>query len=164
MNYITRFPSYLLRFIEVYGIFPHILSSVPPHPPPDGTLQWHIQAEGGLDCEMTVYIDGSGQLTNLPGIARFGYAITAISAQGQLVALASGVPPEWVTDSGAAEIWAFLQVLRQWPGFPNIVTDYLGIVQALTKTYDTLVNHAAGTTANCGHAQVEGHIAHIFPT
>jgi len=49
----------------------------------------------------------------------------------------------WVTDSGAAEIWAFLQVIRSWPGFPSIVTDYLGIVRALSKPQELLVCHSA---------------------
>ena len=141
-NYLTRIPSRLLRFVEVYGIFPHIVPRSVPLPPEDGIFDWHLQPPDGLDGNMIAYIDGSGQLTQLPAFSRFGYAVTVLSQQGELIGLASGVPPRWVTDSGAAEIWAFLQVLRAWPDFPYVVTDYLGIVRALTKPMELLTSHS----------------------
>ena len=43
-----------------------------------------------------------------------------VDSDGSLLAAGKGNPPNWVIDSGGAEVWAFLQVLEM---FPDIVVE-----------------------------------------
>ena len=104
--------------MEVHGFIAQPVSRTPPLPPHSGTITWHLQPVDGLDPTANVYIDGSALLAQYgPVVARFAFAIIALDANDQLVAVATGVPPVHVVSSGAAELWAFRQVVHSWPGY-----------------------------------------------
>ena len=54
-----------------------------------------------------------------------------VDSGGSLLAAGKGNPPNWVIDSGGAEVWAFLQVLEMFPDCSRITTDYYNILVML---------------------------------
>ena len=86
-EYLASFDSHILRFIETYGLIVHPVRHVPPVPPHDGTITWHLRPDDGLAANYTVYIDGSAFFTQYgPTIARFAFAIIAFDSEQRLVA------------------------------------------------------------------------------
>ena len=77
------------------------------------------------------FIDGSlhGQIKCIA--RRTGFGIAAVTPAGDLLACGHGSPPDWVHDAAGAEAWAFLTVTRISIGIPVVVTDCLGVLQAL---------------------------------
>ena len=65
-------------------------------------------------------------------LARGGWGFIVISKEGKVMAAASGVPPEWITDIGGAEAWAIYQAARfAVPGGCRFISDSLTTVRAL---------------------------------
>ena len=109
-----------------------------PVPPRDNeaSFRWHLPLPPDVLDGLTFYIDGSAMDADCYALVRFGFAIVAVSDQGELVALGHGSPPSWIVDSGGAEAWALYMVLSMCPDVPNVVTDYLGIVNTLRDGKD----------------------------
>ena len=71
-QYIAGIDNHLLRFVETYGLLVHTIQCMPPEPPHDGTITWHLQPTDGLGPDNKVYIDGSAFYTQYgPTVARF---------------------------------------------------------------------------------------------
>jgi hypothetical protein len=97
----------------------------------DGTFQWDVEPVGG-SFEGTVYPDGSIQDGKFTELARGGWGFLVVSKEGKVVAAASGVPPEWITDIGGAEAWAIYQAARfAVPGGCRFISDSLTTVRSL---------------------------------
>lgn len=79
-----------------------------------------------------------------------------VDSDGTLLAAGNGTPPNWVVDSGGAEVWAFLQVLSSYPECVRITTDYFNIVTMLQAG-----RHSA-TAANRPLARAWAHIYDII--
>ena len=88
---------------------------------------------GGTDIPQgaTWYIDGSLFDEARSFARRTGFGVVVVSEAGQLVACGNGIPPAWVKDAAGAELWAFYVVLRMNAEVPRVVTDCLGILEAL---------------------------------
>jgi len=102
-----------------------------PLPSADGWMKWIKPPPQDSEADWTFYIDGS--LIDGPSkrFARAGFAIAIVSAGGDLVAFALGVPPAWVRSAPAAEAWALLNVFLSCPAPPRIVTDCLNLIVTL---------------------------------
>jgi len=101
------------------------------HPKPEGWLRWVVGRPEQVTESDRWYIDGS--LVDGPGwyTGRAGMALVVVAPDGSLVACAMGSPPDWITNSVAAEGWALLEALRATPFPPNITTDCLGLIRQL---------------------------------
>ena len=84
-----------------------------PRPAEEGTFNWHVQpADGYITGKL--YVDGSERDAEArfhKCCARRGWAFTAVD-QGEVVASASGLPPDWVRSIPGTETWALLQAMQ----------------------------------------------------
>ena len=63
--------------------------------------------------EGKVYPDDSRRFAAFgSSFVRLGWAMVAVDSEGTITAMASGVPPEWITDIPGAEAWALLQAVQ----------------------------------------------------
>ena len=98
-------------------------------PKPDtskrGSFTWHKgPPDEDTDTEdLRWYIDGSAMDPNWPQITACGYAIVVATRGGRLVAWGSGIPPDTVDSSAAAEAWALLDCLQSTHNLPRVTTD-----------------------------------------
>ena len=75
-----------------------------PHPPAE-SFQWVVEPKDDLlEVEVEVFIDGSMLDGDVPDIAVLGWAF-AITRGDEVLALARGVPPDYVRSIPAAEAW-----------------------------------------------------------
>ena len=81
-----------------------IAHKVPP-PAKEATFEWHVFSLGGT-FKGKVYSDGSRLDGPTPLLARNGWAFVVINGDGELIASASGLPPDWVDDIPGTEAWA----------------------------------------------------------
>jgi len=102
-----------------------------PTPSVDGWFKWTRPPPQESGADWTYYIDGS--LVDGPSkrFARAGFAIAIVTADGDLVAFALGVPPAWVRSAPAAEAWALLRVFSSCPSPPRVVTDCFNLITGL---------------------------------
>ena len=89
------------------AIFPSLAYTIPP-PSEDPTFTWVLRPQGGTFLG-TIYSDGSRLDGHNPMLARNGWAFVVINAEGEIIAKAQGVPPNWITDIPGTEAWAILQ-------------------------------------------------------
>ena len=94
----------------------------------EGAFQWHSDAPDPTDSPLTWYIDGSVMNPTMPQLLTTGFAIVVVDAVGSLVAFGSGIPPDYVLDSGGTETWALQIAIAACVALPNIVTDCLGLL------------------------------------
>ena len=62
-------------------------------------------------------------------LATCGFAIAAVTKDGDLCAWGWGVPPHWCDSASAAEAWALCHVLKETANPTRIITDCLGLVK-----------------------------------
>ena len=89
------------------ALVPSMAHTVKP-PSVHSTFTWIIRPRGDT-FQGTVYTDGS----RLDGpddlLARNGWAFVVFNEDGEMIAAANGVPPDWITDIPGAEAWAVIQ-------------------------------------------------------
>jgi hypothetical protein len=73
------------------------LNHIVPPPAKNATFNWHIFPEGGC-FRGRVYTDGSGLDGPTPLLARNGWAFVVLNESNEVIASASGVPPDWIED------------------------------------------------------------------
>ncbi len=109
----------------------------------DGSFHWDLPPHSdGIPNGVTVYTDASGYDGQLPLIAVYGWAFVAVDPQGEVVAEASGIVPEWVSSMSEAEAWALVKALQCSPPGAAYVTD----CQAVLKQVDSGLARA---TSHC---------------
>jgi len=115
---------------------------------PDGWWRWQSSPPADVPDDATWFIDGS--LVDGPRdlISRCGFAIAVVGSDGRLIACGLGVPPDWVTTAGGAELWAFYTVVRLNAFIPFVITDCLSILQTLER----------GLRAACGPARPQARL------
>ena len=86
---------------------PSILHTVP-KPQVEASFKWILRPPGGTLIG-TVYTDGSRLDGPSANLARNGWAFVVADELGEVIAIASGVPPDWVEDIPATEAWALVQ-------------------------------------------------------
>ena len=74
------------------------------------------------------YIDGSCFDINMPDMRSTGFGAVAVGAQGEVLALVHGQPPEFVRNAPGAEAWALYVVLSSVVHPPTITTDCFGLI------------------------------------
>ena len=116
--------------------------------PKEGTFEWLSAQPDVTRSDLVWYTDGSCSDPTSPETARYGFAVVVVSTSGELLGYGAGTPPDFVTDSGMAEIWAVYSVVAMSPGVPRIVTDYKGIIDTSSR------GTAAATTAACPNARI----------
>jgi len=77
-------------------------------PAKDATFHWHVFPAGG-SFQGRVYSDGSRLDGPTPLLARNGWAFVVLNEANEIIAEASGVPPDWIEDIPATEAWALTQ-------------------------------------------------------
>jgi hypothetical protein len=84
-----------------------------PSPPRDEEFWWirPPAAEDELSYG-TWYVDGSLLDGHANHLGRLGVGLVVVGAKGRLLAVAGGVPPDWVRTIPAAEAWAILLALQ----------------------------------------------------
>ena len=91
------------------------------------SLQWIWPMPDDAHGDVVWFIDGS----MFDETKRFGrsisFAIVATSAEGRVIAIANGSPPEHIADAAGAELWAFYMVLGLSPCAPKVVFVCKGI-------------------------------------
>ena len=117
------------------------------------TWQWGLRPADELPDDVVWYIDGSVMNPRRKQLATCGFALAAVTREGDLCAWGWGVPPRWCDSASAAEAWALCTVLRLSPGHPRIITDCLGLVHTAAN------GTAAATTSKKHLARVWRHIA-----
>ena len=89
-------------------------------PPPlrEGTFEWVMRPpDGEEDFFGVCYSDGSRLDGPDDETARNGWSFVVVGLEGKVIAIARGVPPDWVLDIPACEAWALYQAaLRALPG------------------------------------------------
>ena len=97
------------------ALHPSISHTVPP-PHKDPTFEWHVSPPDGYFLGR-VYSDGSRLDGPSPLLARNGWAFVVLDDDDQIVASASGIPPDWVDDIPGTEAWALTQAaMHALPG------------------------------------------------
>ena len=89
------------------GFMPSILHTIP-KPSKAATFGWILRPPGGT-FKGTVYTDGSRLDGPTAALARNGWAFVVRDDLNNVIAIASGVPPEWVEDIPSTEAWALYQ-------------------------------------------------------
>ena len=89
------------------ALMPSILHTVP-KPAVEASFKWVLRPPGGT-FRGTVYTDGSRLDGPTAILARNGWAFVVADELGNIIAIASGVPPDWVEDIPATEAWALVQ-------------------------------------------------------
>ncbi len=102
-----------------------------PGRPQGGTFSWIWPMPLQPPDDLIWLIDGSLFDESRRFARRTGFGIAMVTPQGSLVAFGLGVPPLWVIDASGAELWAYFQVLCLTLFSPTVVTDCLGILDAL---------------------------------
>ena len=113
----------------------------PPDPKPhvQGTFHW-IKKPPSIWLKGTVYPDGSW-LDGPGALARGGWAFVVVDEIGQVLAIARGLPPNWVTDIPGCEAWAVLQAAAlAEPGKVDFKSDCQPCVNACKGTLKTETN------------------------
>ena len=103
-----------------------------PPPPAEETFTWILQP-GSADHACTWYLDGSVYDGTRGITRRAGFGVVVVNGSGQLIGVGNGTPPRWVDDSAGAELWALYQTVVKSPLLPRIVTDCLGVLEALQR-------------------------------
>ena len=115
------------------GVYFHIIDTPHARPHADGDIEWVFGKPEWrfLWGRFTCYVDGSAFHNNVHELTRCGFSIVVVDDDGSLVAVANGVPPEYVDSSAAAELWAVLEVYRIFGEgggeIPLVVTDCDGV-------------------------------------
>ena len=92
------------------------IASIVPPPAKHATFKWILRPPGGT-FRGRVYTDGSRLDGPSQLLARNGWAFVVINDDGELIAAASGIPPDWIEDIPATETWALFQAaLNAEPG------------------------------------------------
>ena len=65
----------------------------------------------------------------VPCLITTGFGIVVVDATGSLVAYGSGIPPDFVVDSGGAETWALKVAVSASIVTPTVITDCLGLIK-----------------------------------
>ena len=128
------------------------------------TLHWGVKPPDDLPMEVTWYIDGSRMNPRRKQLATCGFALAAVTRDGDLCAWGWGVPPAWCDSAAAAEAWALCTVLRISPGHTKIVTDCLGLVETAsngTAAAVTSRKHLARVWSNIANS-LDGRIDSLF--
>ena len=104
--------SWQIREAFATCLFPLKILELPPTqlPPPQGTFEW-VQRQDALGGHIQgkVYTDGSRIHDVHPDTMRLGWAFVVLDQHDHIVAIARGVPPDYVRDIPGAEAWALLQ-------------------------------------------------------
>ena len=77
-------------------------------PAVDATFTWHVVPADGF-FKGRVYSDGSRLDGPTPLLARNGWAFVVLNEANEIIASASGIPPDWVEDIPGTEAWALTQ-------------------------------------------------------
>ena len=88
-----------------------------------GTFTWHKRPPDDAGGDLRWVIDGFALDPAWPQLATCGFAIVATTRHGELVAWGSGVAPEMVDSSAAAEAWALLTCVQSEPDISRVITD-----------------------------------------
>ena len=108
-------------------------------PHAEGTFHWVVEPTTSL-LRGVVYPDGSW--LDGPGpLARGGLAFVVTDVLGEVLAIARGLPPDWVTDIPGCEAWAVLQAaaLAQ-PGQIEFMSDCQPCIKACKGNLKTETN------------------------
>eukprot|EP00973_Karenia_brevis_P077726 10801214-Karenia_brevis.AAC.1 len=89
------------------ALFPS-LAHVVPCPARHETFHWVRRPAGGTMLG-TIFTDGSRFDGPHQLLARNGWAFICVGSEGETVAEAQGVPPDWINDIPGCEAWAILQ-------------------------------------------------------
>jgi ribonuclease HI len=110
-----------------------------PKPHAEGTFHWIVRPTTEL-LRGTIYPDGSW--LDGPGpLARGGWAFVVVDEIGQVLAIARGVPPNWVTDIPGCEAWAVMQAAAiSEPGRVAFRSDCQPCVKACKGTLKSETN------------------------
>ena len=102
------------------AFMPSILHTVP-RPSKVATFKWILRPPNGT-FKGTVYSDGSRLDGPSAVLARNGWAFVVIDDLGNVIAIAAGVPPDWVEDIPATEAWDLLEAaIHAEPGCTSMV-------------------------------------------
>ena len=108
-------------------------------------FRWHCGSPEDCPHDAVWYIDGSCYKDAHPAYACLGYAIVVVSSDGELLAFGGGTPPHWATwdnSAAGAEAWALYMAVSSNPHIPKVVTDCLGLLDALSKGIAWAAGHA----------------------
>ena len=118
------------------------------------TLYWGKKLGADAHADVTWYIDGSQLFPRRRELSTLGFALAAVSGDGELLAWGWGAPPKWCDSASAAEAWALCTVLRHAAPQDRIVTDCLGLLKTARA------GKAAATTAKKSLARTWNLITH----
>ncbi len=98
----------------------------------DGSFEWLVEPRWHLaSCDdATWYMDGSMLYGKWNAYRSTGFGIAVVSKEGEVLGIALGRPPSWVSTAAAAEAWALKLVLELLPFPPSMRTDCLGLLKA----------------------------------
>ena len=101
----------LMRAALTSGLYPLPRLRLQPHlvPPPEGTFRWVFRKSDQQTLTGCIYTDASRINDGHPDTVRLGWAVVAVDADHSVTAIASGTPPDYITDIPAAEAWALFQ-------------------------------------------------------
>ena len=94
-----------------------------PSRPVGDTFNWILPPPLDIPCDAVWYVDGSLFDEARRLARRTGFGILIVSADGSLLAMGNGIPPDWVQDAAGAELWAVAVVLGISAFIPKIVTN-----------------------------------------
>ena len=92
------------------ALHPAVDHTVPP-PHKEATFRWHTAPPEGT-FQGRVYSDGSRLDGPSNLLARNGWAFVVLDDSDQIIASASGIPPDWIVDIPGTEAWALTQAAR----------------------------------------------------
>ena len=93
-----------------------LVDSMVPKPSKEASFHWAVCLVDGF-ISGTVYTDGSQLDGPTPLLRRCGWVFVAIDEDGEIIASAYGVPPEWIYNIAGSEAWALHEASsRALPG------------------------------------------------
>jgi len=72
----------------------------------------------------------------MPDMRATGFGVVAVGAQGEVLAMAHGQPPEFVRNAPGAEAWGLHVVLSNVVRPPTITTDCLGLISQVLRGFN----------------------------
>ena len=127
--FLQEAPAARLAFLATRGLA--VLDLPVPAANQEEALRWIIAPDDGVVVGGVWYIDGSMIDGRYAGLARVGFGVLAVAADGRILAAGFGTPPAWVRTVPGAEAWAIFVALRFSVAPSGVISDCLGAVSTV---------------------------------